>query len=705
MSQELKQSSSTQDPSVIHEVQALRDELHRHNHLYYALDNPEIPDAEYDRLLRRLQQLEAENPDLLSADSPTLKVGSAPLDAFTQVAHKLPMLSLDNAFSDDEMADFNKRVIDRLNNSIKNEASENTTKELFESLEYVCEPKLDGIAVSLIYEDGILVMGVTRGDGTTGEDITANVRTVGSIPLRLTGNDIPSELEVRGEIYMPKAAFEKINKAALAKDDKPFVNPRNAAAGSLRQLDSKITAKRSLEMCAYSVGIVEGIKDGVDFPQTHEKILLKLSEWGFRINQEMRRVTGIDACDAYYNNLSEKRDALPYEIDGIVYKVNAISLQKTLGFISRAPRWAIARKFPAQEEMTQLLGIEFQVGRTGAITPVARLEPVFVGGVTVSNATLHNQDEVKRLDARVGDTVIIRRAGDVIPQIVSVVLSRRPEHTVPLNFPESCPVCESPVVQVPGEVVMRCSGGLICGAQVKESIKHYASRKAMDIDGLGDKLVEQLVDEKIIKSVVDLYHLDVDKVASLERMGKKSAENLLAAIEVSKTTSLARFIYSLGIREVGEATARNLSQYFGDIDSLLASDEETLILINDIGPIVARFIIDFVSQESNQLLIKQLLEQGVNWPEAKAQNNTDDSNELPLVNKTYVLSGSLFGLTRDQAKEKLQALGATVTGSVSKKTDYLVAGPGAGSKLTKAESLSVPVLDEEQLLALFEQYA
>jgi len=703
MSQELKQSSPTQDPSVIHEVQALRDELHRHNYLYYALDKPDIPDAEYDRLLRRLQQLETENPDLLSADSPSLKVGSAPLDAFTQVAHKLPMLSLDNAFNDEEMLDFNRRVIDRLNNSLKNSEQGTTAKEAFESLEYVCEPKLDGIAVSLLYEEGRLVMGVTRGDGTTGEDITANVRTVGSIPLRLMGDDIPNELKVRGEIYMPKAAFEKVNKAALENDEKPFVNPRNAAAGSLRQLDSKITAKRSLEMCAYSVGAVEGIKDGVEFPKTHEKILLKLSQWGFRINQEMRKVTGINACADYYEQLSAKRNGLPYEIDGIVYKVDNINLQKTLGFISRAPRWAIARKFPAQEEMTQLLGIEFQVGRTGAITPVARLEPVFVGGVTVSNATLHNQDEVKRLDARVGDTIIIRRAGDVIPQIVSVVLSRRPEKTVALRFPESCPVCDSPVVQVPGEVVMRCSGGLICGAQVKEAIKHYASRKALDIDGLGDKLVEQLVDENLIKSVVDLYHLEVDAVASLERMGKKSAENLLAAIEVSKQTSLARFIYSLGIREVGEATARNLAQYFGDIHSLLKSDEETLITINDIGPIVAQFIIDFISQESNQLLIKELLEHGVNWLDVKKQSD-DDSNTLPLAGKTYVLSGSLFSLTRDEAKEKLQALGATVTGSVSKKTDCLVAGPGAGSKLTKAESLSIPVLDEEQLLALFAQH-
>jgi DNA ligase (NAD+) len=724
MTQELNQSTASTDPSIVIEVSALKNELHRHNYLYYALDTPEIPDAEYDRLLRRLQELEAAHPHLLSTDSPSLKVGSAPLDAFTQVAHKMPMLSLDNAFSAEEMGEFNKRVIDRLNNSL-NTSSSNTLSsnnssvkkpvkessakfneqgEAFEWLDYVCEPKLDGIAVSLIYEAGLLVLGVTRGDGSTGEDITANVRTVGSIPLKLKGDDFPAVLEVRGEIYMPKASFAKTNAIALDNGDKPFVNPRNAAAGSLRQLDSRITAKRSLEMCAYSVGIVEGLVEGVNFPQTHQKILLQLSQWGFRINSEMRLVAGIDACSEYYEQLSLKRDSLPYEIDGIVFKVNEIELQKILGFISRAPRWAIARKFPAQEEATQLLGIEFQVGRTGAITPVARLKPIFVGGVTVSNATLHNEDEVRRLDARVGDTVIVRRAGDVIPKIVSVILSRRPDATAPLIFPEFCPVCGSPIVQLPDEVVKRCSGGLICGAQVKEAIKHFASRKAMDIDGLGDKLVEQLVDEKLIRSVIDLYHLDLDALASLERMGKKSAKNLLAAIEMSKLTTLARFIYSLGIREVGEATARNLAQHFGGIDNIVKSDEESLVLINDIGPIVAHFIVDFISQDNNQRLISQLQEQGVNWPERNSQINNEADVSLPLTGKIYVISGSLYALTRDEAKEKLQALGATVTGSVSKKTDCLVAGPGAGSKLTKAQSLSVPVIDEEQLQVLLSEY-
>jgi DNA ligase (NAD+) len=699
--QELSHTGSILDPSTVIEIDAIRDDLHRHNYLYYALDDPEIPDAEYDRLLRRLQQLEAAYPHLLSADSPSLKVGSAPLDAFSQVAHKMPMLSLDNAFSDEELADFNKRVIDRLNNSLNNNSPKDRVQvPQFELLDYVCEPKLDGIAVSLIYEAGQLVMGVTRGDGSTGEDITANVRTVGSIPLRLKGDGFPALLEVRGEIYMPKASFAKTNKIALENGTKPFVNPRNAAAGSLRQLDSRVTAARALQMCAYSVGVVEGLVDGVSFPVTHQHILLQLSQWGFRINTEMRLVKGIEACCAYYDKLSKKRASLSYEIDGIVYKVNDIELQSRLGFISRAPRWAIARKFPAQEEATELLGIEFQVGRTGAITPVARLQPIFVGGVTVSNATLHNEDEVRRLDARVGDTVIIRRAGDVIPQIVSVVLSRRPDNTETLTFPVSCPVCGSPIVQLPNEVVKRCSGGLICGAQVKEAIKHFASRKAMDIDGLGDKLVEQLVDEQLINSVIDLFSLELDVVAALERMGTKSAENLLAAIEASKTTTLARFIYSLGIREVGEATARNLAQYFGDIDNILSSDEESLVLINDIGPIVARFIVDFMSLANNQTLIRQLREQGIQWPEIKAQINSDSTSGQPLLGKTYVISGSLYTLTRDEAKEKLQALGATVTGSVSKKTDCLVAGPGAGSKLTKAESLSVPVIDEDQLLLL-----
>ena len=669
---------------TLDEILDLRQQLHHHNYLYYALDDPQIPDAEYDRMLRRLQALEQEHPHLITSDSPTQRVGSTPLESFSQVKHELPMLSLDNAFTDEELEDFNKRVLERLKDDTP--------------LEYACEPKLDGIAVSLIYESGSLVLGATRGDGTTGEDITQNVRTIGSIPLRIVGDNIPKRLEVRGEIYMPQAGFERLNRLAEEQGEKQFVNPRNAAAGSLRQLDSRITAQRPLEMCAYSVGIV----DGGQLPDKHGAILEQLSLWGFRINREMKIVQGIGACQDYYHKLAAKRHQLGYDIDGIVYKVNDIHLQQTLGFISRAPRWAIARKFPAQEELTQLLDIEFQVGRTGAITPVARLQPVFVGGVTVSNATLHNEDEIKRLDVRVGDTVIIRRAGDVIPQIVSVVESRRPAGAKAVTFPSQCPVCQSPIVQVPGEAVQRCSGGFVCEAQVKEAIKHYASRKAMDIDGLGDKLVEQLVDEGLIKSVIDLYHLELEAVAALERMGQKSATNLLEAIEQSKQTTLARFIYSLGIREVGQATAKNLAQHFASLDDLMRADTDTLLTINDVGPVVAGFIIDFFSQADKQQLIQQLCDQGINWPAI----DTDElaATELPLEGKTYVLTGTLTLFSRDQAKAALQSLGATVTGSVSKKTGYVIAGPGAGSKLKKAQELSIPVMDEEQLASLLSEH-
>lgn len=665
------------------EIEALRNELHHHNYLYYALDNPQIPDAEYDRLLRQLQAIEAAHPELITPDSPTQRVGSAPLDAFTQVSHELPMLSLGNAFNAEELADFDQRIRERLG--------------IDGDIDYACEPKLDGIAVSLIYSQGQLTLAATRGDGTIGEDITQNVKTIGSVPLRLLGKDIPQRLEVRGEIYMPIAGFEALNQAAIAKGDKPFANPRNAAAGSLRQLDSRITAQRPLAMCAYSVGIVEG----GNLPAEHSAILEQLAQWGLRINDKMAVVTGIEACETYYQQLAQKRNSLGYEIDGIVYKVNQIEQQQQLGFISRAPRWAIARKFPAQEELTQLLDVEFQVGRTGAVTPVARLQPVFVGGVTVSNATLHNEDEIKRLDARVGDTVIVRRAGDVIPQIVSVVESRRPSGTKAVVFPTQCPVCSSPIVQVPGEAVKRCSGGLVCPAQVKEAIKHFASRKAMDIDGLGDKLVEQLVDEGLIKSVVDLYHLELEAISGLERMGVKSATNLLAAIEKSRQTTLPRFIYSLGIREVGEATARNLAQYFGDLESLMEADEETLLAINDVGPVVAGFIVEFFQRSDNQTLLQQLRQQGVQWPAAAPKA---DTASLPLAEQTYVLTGTLASMSRDQAKALLQTLGATVTSSVSKKTHCVVAGPGAGSKLQKAEKLGIDIMDEAALLAFFNQH-
>jgi DNA ligase (NAD+) len=668
---------------IASEVAALRKQLNHHNYCYYALDDPQIPDAEYDRLFRQLQQLEQSHPELITVDSPTQRVGSEALDSFTQVTHEMPMLSLDNAFSDDELSQFNKRIQERLKNN--------------DIIEYACEPKLDGIAVSLIYEEGVLIQGATRGDGRTGENITLNIRTIDSIPLRLTGSGIPQKLEVRGEVYITKAGFEQLNLIAKEKGDKLFVNPRNAAAGSLRQLDSKITAQRPLEMCAYSVGVVEG----GELPSSHSDILKQLGQWGFLINKEIQVAQGIDACQEYYKNLSDKRTGLDYEIDGIVYKVNSIVLQQELGFISRAPRWAIARKFPAQEELTKLLDVEFQVGRTGAITPVARLQPVFVGGVTVSNATLHNEDEINRLGVRVGDTVIIRRAGDVIPQIVSVVESRRPANSKTIIYPKQCPVCDSPVVQVPGEAVKRCSGGLICEAQVKEAIKHFASRKAMDIDGLGDKLVEQLVDEGLIQSVVDLYSLNIESVAALERMGEKSATNLQTAIEESKETSFARFIYSLGIREVGEATARNLTGHFDDLSSLLKADADALLEIRDIGPIVAGFIVSFFERDENRQMIQQLLDSGIRWP---LEDNQLQENHDVLDGQTYVITGTLESMSRDQAKAKLQALGANVTGSVSKKTDVLVAGPGAGSKLKKAEQLSIPIMDEKALLQLFNEH-
>lgn len=668
---------------IINEINALAKELHAHNHQYYTLDQPSIPDAEYDRLMRRLQSLEQENPELLSPDSPSQRVGSEPLAAFTQVQHALPMLSLDNAFSDEELEQFNRRLQDRLKSD--------------DAIEFACEPKLDGIAVSLTYRSGVLAVGATRGDGATGEDITQNVRTIGSIPLKLLGNGYPDVLEVRGEIYMTTAGFESLNQAARENDEKLFVNPRNAAAGSLRQLDSRLTAKRPLEMCAYSVGLVEG----GSLPDRHNEILQQLAQWGFRINGEMAVVSNIQGCLDYYQQLAEKRAELPYEIDGIVFKVNQLSLQETLGFVSRAPRWAIARKFPAQEEMTHLQSVEFQVGRTGAITPVARLKPVFVGGVTVSNATLHNEDEITRLDVRVGDTVVIRRAGDVIPQIVSVVQSRRPAGAKSVIFPEHCPVCGSDIEQIEGEAVKRCTGAMRCQAQLTEAIKHFASRKAMDIDGLGEKIVEQLVDKSIISTVADLYSLDHSTIANLERMGDKSATNLLKAIDQSKQTQLPRFIYALGIREVGEATARALANHFGDLAPLLTADEETLQTISDVGPVVAGFIVRFFSDQNNLALLNELQASGIHWPNIDVQIT---EAEQPLADINYVLTGSLETMSRDIAKEKLQALGAKVTGSVSKKTNVVVAGPGAGSKLAKAESLGIDILDEEGLIRLLDEY-
>lgn len=661
-------------------LETLKQQLTYHGHRYYVLDDPEIPDVEYDRMFQELSQLESEYPELASVDSPSQRVGGAPLSAFKSVRHEMRMLSLDNAFSEDDMQAFDERIKDRLKSE--------------ESIEYACEPKFDGIAVSLLYRDGVLVRGATRGDGETGEDITQNVRTIGSIPIRLMGEGYPPNLEVRGEIYLPHKGFDALNKKALENDEKPFVNPRNAAAGSLRQLDSTITALRPLVMCAYSVGWYEG----GELPDTHTAIIDALGQWGFFISEHRRAVEGAQGCMEYYQYLEAERPKLPFDIDGIVFKVNAMALQQELGFVSRAPRWAIAHKFPAQEEITVLKDVEFQVGRTGAITPVAKLEPVFVGGVTVSNATLHNRDEVERLQIKIGDTVIVRRAGDVIPQIVSVVLSKRDESAQSIVFPECCPVCQSPVEAKEGEAVYRCTGGIVCEAQRKEVIKHFASRNAMDVDGLGDKIVEQLVDNKLIHSVADLFTLERDVVANLERMGEKSADNLLQALEDCKNTTFARFIFSLGIREVGQATARNLAQHFGGLDNLRKASAEDLQMVDDVGPIVANFVVAFFAQEQNNEVVEALVAAGIKWQETEKV----EAQALPLSGKTFVLTGTLETLSRNEGKEILQSFGAKVSGSVSAKTHCLVAGPGAGSKLTRAESLGIKIIDEQGFLDLIE---
>jgi DNA ligase (NAD+) len=669
------------------ELESLRERLDNWNYQYYVLDQPSVPDAEYDRSMRRLLELEAAHPELLRSDSPSQRVGGAPLTQFSQIAHEVPMLSLDNAFNEQDMRDFNKRLLDRLAPGGEGDPGQ---------LEYACEPKLDGIAVSLLYRHGVLERAATRGDGRTGEDITHNVRTIPSIPLRLRGEGFPDVLEVRGEIYLPRAGFEQLNEQARLLGDKTFVNPRNAAAGSLRQLDPKITAQRPLEMCCYSVGLVEG----GELPAQHAQVLDCLQRWGMRINAESRVVVGIDACDAYYQDLSRRRESLPYDIDGIVFKVNDLALQRQLGFVSRAPRWAIARKFPAQEEMTRLLEVEFQVGRTGAITPVARLEPVFVGGVTVSNATLHNFDEIERLGVQVGDTVIVRRAGDVIPQVVSVVLEQRPESVQAIDFPPCCPVCGSSVERAEDEAVLRCMGGLVCAAQQKAAIKHFASRRAMDIEGLGDKLVDQLVDEGLVKNVAGLYRLERDSLLGLERMGEKSADNLLAALSRSSDTTLPRFIFALGIREVGEATALSLARHFGSWEALAGAAEAQLLEVADVGPVVADHLAQFFDSESSMQVVAQLREAGVNWPDIEVL----PAQELPLAGQTWVVTGKLETLGRNDAKAHLQALGAKVAGSVSARAACVVAGPGAGSKLSKATELGIDVIDEQAFLALLESH-
>lgn len=670
------QSSMQSRVSQLHQL------INQYNDQYYVLDKPTVPDAEYDRLMRELVTIESNHPSLKTLDSPSQRVGGQALKSFSQVTHQLPMLSLDNVFSEQGWQSFVKRVNDRLG----------PQQNLF-----VCaEPKLDGLAVSLRYEKGVFVQAATRGDGATGENITDNIRTIKSIPLKLIGDSFPDVLEVRGEVFMPKASFDKLNSDAIKKGEKSFANPRNAAAGSLRQLDSKVTAKRNLAFYAYGLGFVS---DDNWLTDSHYQRLRQVKALGLPMCPEVKLLSSTDDVDGFYQDILQQRDTLSYEIDGTVFKIDDIGLQQRLGFVARAPRWATAYKFPAQEELTTLEDVEFQVGRTGAITPVARLKPVFVGGVTVSNATLHNQDEITRLGIKIGDTVIIRRAGDVIPQIVSVVMDRRPLTAKDIEFPSCCPICQSAVIKLDGEAVLRCTGGLYCGAQRKEAIKHFSSRKALDIDGLGDKLVEQLVDENLIKNPADLFSLSELTVSTMDRMGQKSAANLIAGIANAKQTSLAKFIYALGIREVGETTAANLAQHYLTFDAIRQATSEQLQEVPDVGGIVAKNIIDFFAQPHNIEVVEQLITI-LSWPVIEVKS----AEQQPLADQIFVLTGSLSRMGRNQAKAILQSLGAKVSGSVSAKTDYLVAGEKAGSKLTKATNLGVTILTEEEMLVLFEQH-
>jgi DNA ligase (NAD+) len=671
-------SQSSAAESVRQRAAALRAEIDAHNHRYYVLDDPSVPDAEYDKLMQELVQLEAHHVDLVTPESPTQRVGAAPIEGFQQVRHELPMLSLDNAFSAESVRDFDQRVRDRLDET--------------GALAYSVEPKLDGTAISIVYERGKLIRAATRGDGTTGEDVTHNVRTIQSVPLQLRGADYPEYLEVRGEVFMPRAGFEALNERARAAGEKTFVNPRNAAAGSLRQLDPRLTATRPLDMFVYSLGVVRG----GELPASHSESLARVKTWGLKTCPESGVATGAEGCLAFYEDIGAKRDALPYDIDGVVYKVDDFERQQRLGFVSRAPRWAIAHKFPAQEQLTTVEGIEWQVGRTGAVTPVARLDPVFVGGVTVSNATLHNFDELQRKDVRIGDTVIVRRAGDVIPEVARVVLERRNKGARKPNLPTHCPVCGSDVVRIADEAVARCSGGLFCSAQRTEAIKHFASRRALNIDGLGSKLIEQLVAADLVRTPDDLYRLTQAPLQELERMGEKSAANLVASLEKSKQTTFARFLFGLGIREVGEATAQNLARSLQDIASLLEANEEALQEVPDVGPIVAAHVWAFFQQAHNTDVITALLEQGFSWPTPEALQPS--ASQVLFSGKTVVLTGTMEAMTRAAAKERIQQLGGKVTGSVSAKTDLVVAGENAGSKLKTAQNLGIEIWSEKTFL-------
>ena len=667
--------------SVQEQITALRTTLRHHEYLYHVMDTPEIPDAEYDRLMRELRELESAHPDLITPDSPTQRVGAAPLATFEQVRHEVPMLSLDNTFDEAGFLAFNKRVQDRLKST--------------DDLTYCCELKLDGLAVSLLYENGLLVRAATRGDGTTGENITANVRTIHAIPLRLHGDNIPARVEVRGEVFMTESGFEKLNEEARRTGGKVFANPRNAAAGSLRQLDPRITAKRPLTFFCYGFGLLEG----GEMPASHWQRLQQFKAWGLPVSDRIRLVHTADEVLAFYRQVEQDRPSLGFDIDGVVIKVDSQALQEQLGFVARAPRWAVAFKFPAQEQMTIVRDVEFQVGRTGAITPVARLEPVQVAGVIVSNATLHNADEIARLGLRIGDKVVIRRAGDVIPQVVNVVESERPADAREIVFPSHCPVCGSDVERVEGEAVTRCTGGLICGAQRKEALKHFVSRRAMDVDGMGDKIIDQLVEKEYVKTPADLFRLTAGKLTGLDRMGPKSAQNVVDALEKAKFTTLPRFLYALGIREVGEATAANLANHFGELEKVMNADLDALIAVQDVGKVVAAHVRNFMEEESNREVIRQLTEEvGVHWPAVVVVKA--EEIDSPFAGKTVVLTGSLSQMNRDDAKARLTALGAKVSGSVSKKTDLLIAGEAAGSKLAKAQELGIAVIDEAEIIRL-----
>lgn len=654
----------------------LQRELARLEHAYYVLDQPLVPDAEYDRLYRELLELEAQHPDWVTPDSLSQRVGGAPLKEFMEVKHSVPMLSLNNAFEESELIGFDRRCREGLG---------------LDHVEYACELKFDGLAISLRYENGVLVQAATRGDGASGEDVTSNIRTIRAIPLRLQGPNLPNVIEVRGEVFMHRADFEAMNKTAAKSGEKEFANPRNAAAGSLRQLDSKVTAKRPLSFFAYGLGALEPSQW---LPSTHSELLNLYEVLGLPVCRERTVVSSLDGLMKFYAGIAAKREQLPYEIDGVVYKVNSFAEQQQLGYVSRAPRFAIAHKYPAQEEITTVLGIDVQVGRTGAITPVARLAPVLVGGVTVTNATLHNEDEVRRKDVRIGDTVVVRRAGDVIPEIVSVVLDRRPSNTQVFVMPTRCPVCESHIERLSDEAVARCSGGLFCAAQRKQALLHFAQRRAMDIEGLGDKIVDQMVDLNLVRTPADLYRLGFAALVNMERMGEKSADNLLQSIAQSKKTTLARFIFGLGIRHVGESTAKDLAKHFGGIRALMDAPMDELLMVNDVGPVVADSIVSFMSEPHNREVIEQLLVSGIEF------QNEERITTVDLSGKTFVLTGTLPTLSRDQAKELLEAAGAKVAGSVSQKTSFVVAGSEAGSKLDKATELGIPILDEVALLKL-----